>query len=103
DVLILTYVDGKPRIQVQDALPTVKLSPRVRVEPLERAIPTIPYSAIRQFLTRPRVVTREELEQAPYVVSAQSEHLIGSPGYPVFVRGLGDTDLTNFHVVRLGA
>ncbi|MGE0079802.1 MAG: LysM peptidoglycan-binding domain-containing protein [Thiohalomonadaceae bacterium] len=111
DVLVLSYVDGKPRIQVQGGvrdglpptdLPVVKLSPRVRVEPLERAIPTIPYDAISQFLIRPRVVTLEELERAPYVVSAQAEHLIGSPGYPVFVRGLGETDLKNFNVVRLG-
>ncbi|MFA5530006.1 MAG: LysM domain-containing protein [Thiohalomonadaceae bacterium] len=107
DVLILSYVDGKPRIRVQDdlpptTLPTVKLSPRVRVEPLARAIPTIPYDTISQFLVRPRVVTREELERAPYVVSAQAEHLIGSPGYPVFVRGLGETEVKLFNVVRLG-
>jgi hypothetical protein len=106
DVLTLTYVDGEPRIQVQgdtaSRLPVVKLSPRVRVEPLERAIPTIPYDAISQFLTRPRVVTPEEMRRAPYVVSAQDEHLIGAPGYPVYVRGVQDKDLQDYVVVRLG-
>jgi hypothetical protein len=110
DVLTLTYVDGKPVVQVQDGvagvppttLPTVKLSPRVRVEPLERAIPTIPYDAISQFLSRPRVVTPEELRRAPYMISAQEEHLIGGPGYPVYVRGLNGGDVKDFVVVRLG-
>lgn len=110
DVLVLTYVDGQPRLQVQDGvdglppttLPTVKLSPRVRVEPLARAIPTISYDAISQFLSRPRVVTREELERAPYVAAVQDEHLIAGPGYPVYVRGLNASDVTDFAVVRLG-
>ena len=59
DVLSLVYIDGRPTLQVQRAepvRPTVNLSPRVRVEELDRAIPAIPLDVIRPFLQRPRVV-----------------------------------------------
>lgn len=113
DILILAYKDGRPVIQVHRGgvissttprgIPEVRLSPQVRVEGLERAIPTIPIDAIRPFLTRPRVVTEKELEAAPYIISSVDKHLIAGPGHRVYVRGLTDADLTDYVVVRPGA
>jgi hypothetical protein len=112
DVLVLSYRGGQPVIEVQrggvvsrpapGGMPEVRLSPKVRVEGLDRPIHTIPISAIRPFLTRPRVVTQHELDAAPYIVSSVDKHLIASPGHRVYVRGLTDADLVDYMVVRAG-
>ncbi len=108
DVLTLVYIEGRPVIQVQrnvkqqTKLPEVRLSPKVREESLNQAIPTIPIDAIKQFLTRPRVVTENELEAAPYIVSSSDRHLIAGPGNRVYVRGLKDVQQAEYAVVRPG-
>jgi hypothetical protein len=86
DVIVLYYVDGKPYLTLEGVagvvppkeIETVKLSPKVRYESLEKAIDTIPRSAIGPFLYRPRVVSKEEIDNAPYIVSSYEEHLISS-------------------------
>ncbi|WP_127478716.1 LysM peptidoglycan-binding domain-containing protein [Sulfurivermis fontis] len=111
DILILAYKDGRPIIQIHrggkisttaPGRPEVRLSPKVRVEGLDRPIPTIPMDAIRPFLSRPRVVTQEELEAAPYIVSSVDRHLVAGPGHRIYVRGLSDANLTEYMVVRPG-
>ncbi len=114
DILILTYgADGQPMItltrpgevvteQVDAGVPVVKLRPEMRVEDLASAIPTIPSDAIRAFLNRPRVLSEEELELAPYIVSSPDEHLIIGAGNRIYVRNLQRTDLSTYLVVRPG-
>jgi hypothetical protein len=92
DVLTLYYVNGRPFVQVSDG-PRVgggmtKLSPQVRVEGLDRDDDRLPIEAIQQFITRPRVVSKEELDKAPYVLSAQDDRLIYGSGDRVYVRSL---------------
>lgn len=111
DILILAYKDGRPILQIHrggkisttaPGRPEVRLAPKVRVEGLDRPIPTIPMDAIRPFLSRPRVVTQEELEAAPYIVSSVDRHLVVGPGQRIYVRGLSDANLTEYMVVRPG-
>jgi hypothetical protein len=91
DVLTLYYVDGKPYIQIGDGPRvsgnTTKLSPQTRVEALDGHDNRLPIQAIQQFITRPRVVSKEELDQAPYVLDAQDDRLIYGSGDRVYVRG----------------
>ena len=86
--LVGTYVDGKPRISM--ARGDGKLSPRIREESLESAIPTIPLDAIQQFLTKPLVVDEGELEKAPYIVQNADEHVVAGGGDRTYVRGIDD-------------
>ncbi len=115
DVITLSYRDGVPELSLErghnDALPdtssgnrnsapelspgrgdrrgaTVRLSPQVRSEPLEQAIPTIPPDAIQQFLTQTRPVALEEMENAPYVVASADEHLISGAGSKIYARAI---------------
>lgn len=102
DELRLIYVDGKPQLTV--GRPSdLRLSPQVRVSPLEQAIPVIPMNAVRQFLTRPRVVNAGELESAPYVVDFAEEHVVGGAGDRVYVRGLGENAGDGYMMFRPGA
>lgn len=102
DVIILTYVEGKPVLTVQRGVPTVKLSPHARPSKLEEAIPTIPLDAIKQFLQHPRVITKHELDDAPYIVASEEGRLISGTENKIYVRGISDRNTIDFSVLRPG-
>jgi hypothetical protein len=102
DVLDLSLEGGRPAIRVTRGRPIVKLSPRVREEPLVQPIPTIPMDAIQQFLTRHRVVGPGELEAAPYVVAQADGRLISATADRVYVRGVAAEIGQRYGVVRDG-
>jgi hypothetical protein len=85
DVLSLIYIDGKPRLVVNRG--DVKLSPQMRTSPLGAAIPAIPLDAISAFLSRSRVVEKETLAEAPYVLAGASGRIISSAGDRIYARG----------------
>lgn len=102
DILTLVYVDGKPQLRMSRGYPTVDMSPQIRVESLENAIPTIPLDIIRPFLTRAIVVDAEELDKAPYVVSSAGEHVITGVSDRVYARGIKDKNESVFDIYRPG-
>lgn len=102
DRLSLVYRDGRPMLEINRGKRTVKLSPQVREETLENAIPTIPMSEIRPFLTKPRVVGAEVMNSAPYIVASAEERLISGAGDTVYARGLSDDKTRDFSVFRGG-
>ena len=93
DVLKLTWEDGKPRLsRATTSRPddgVIKLSPRVRSEPLDTPIPTIPLDAIQSFLSNNRIVADGVLEDAPYVIEGSDRRVISGSGDRVYVRGEG--------------
>ena len=101
DIIELIYVDGKPRLSLQRGS-LVKLSPRVREDELDSAIPAIPISAIQQFLSRPYVLDSAALEESPYIVSFGEDHILGSSNVKAYVRSLMDEQAIHFDVVRPG-
>ena len=111
DVVVLHYVEGKPFLTLEGAggvlpppkgIETVKLSPKIYKTSLEKAITTIPRSAIDAFLYAHRVVSEGELEAAPYIATTYEQHLIAGPGHKIYVRGLSEPKVTGFQVVRPG-
>ena len=102
DILTLVYVDGKPQIKMTRGYPTVTMSPQVREESLEKAIPTIPLDAIQQFLTRAIVVGEDELETAPYVVQSAGEHVVTGVGDRVYARGIETKDHPTYDIFEPG-
>jgi len=115
DILTLVYVNGRPQILVNDAQHksvvahaktnnsrVKKLSPTIRTTPLKASIPSIPSDAIRQFLTKPRVVTQEQLDNAPYIVGSDEHHLILGVGSRVYIRGELDKERVRFSVFNPG-
>ncbi len=103
DLISLVYVDGQPQLRLQrGGHPTIKLSPTAREERLDRAIPTIPIDAIKQFLTQPQVVEVGELDKAPYVVESADEHLVVGAGDRIYVRGISDSSTSRYSVYHPG-
>jgi hypothetical protein len=85
DVISLVYIDGKPHLVV-DAGPPADVGPRMREESAEDAIPPVPLSRIRQFLTRQRVVSDEEIEAAPYIAAFEENSVVSTDGRIAFAR-----------------
>jgi hypothetical protein len=103
DVISLTYdANGKPVLSIKRGRQTVKLSPGVRATKLDRAIPTIPLDAIRQFLSRPLVISQQELDEAAYVVATADEHVVAGAGDRLYVRGIKDDKQTKFSLFQPG-
>ncbi len=93
DTIVLGYTDGRPYLALQrggdrGTATMEKLQPRVRATPIERPIPIIHYETIRQFLTSPKVISKAEIDAAPYIVSLTHNRLVGGTGDTIYVRGL---------------
>jgi hypothetical protein len=102
DVLQLSYRNGEPRISLRRGIRTVKLSPRIRVTPLKEPVPTIPVSVIRPFLARAYVLTKAEIDAAPYVVDFADEHILGGLHNVAYVRSISAPAGSRFDIVRPG-
>ncbi len=117
DILTLTYVNGVPQIQLarpaegvirresQDTSgrKVVKLTPTIHRQTLNEAIHSIPADAVRQFLTRPRVVTESEWANAPYIVGSDDDHLILGANNKIYIRGELDKERSRYSIFREGS
>jgi len=102
DVLALAYgADGRPQVQLVEGGPA-RLDPRLRSSPLDGAIPTIPYSAIAAFLSRPAVMSIDQVRHAPHVVIFREEHQAGGTGQEFYVSDLNAAPNARFTVMHVG-
>jgi hypothetical protein len=107
ETLLLVYKNRRPQIVPSGALASEhaaeKLEPQIREIPLEAAIPTIPIDAIREFLRGPRVVSKEEINAAPYVVDFNEEVIEGKSGFKAYIKNVQQPVLSGYEVVRVGS
>lgn len=104
DILNLVYINGQPRIRLSrgGGHRNGKLQPRIRESRYDEAIYVIPVNAIRQFLSKPKIVEVGQLENAPYVVDFADDHILGGAGDRIYVRGIADDAFDGYHVFRSG-
>jgi len=107
DTLALAYgANGSPQVSVAQAgaarLESVRLDPRLRSTPLDAAIPTIPYASIQGFLSHPRLLTRDQIRTAPYVLAFRDMHQVGGSGIEVYVANLSAEQNARYAVMRVG-
>lgn len=100
DVLRLIYVDGQPRIVLDKGV--IKLSPQIRSVSHEDAITSIPLDAVREFFTKNRVVTQEELEAAPYMLSGPEGRIMVGAGDTLYARGPFERGVNVYQIFREG-
>ncbi len=81
----------------------VKLEPRVRVETLETAVPSIPGSAIGPFLSQPLVIEENGLDGAPTILATEESRVIVGQGDLAYADRIGDNEGVNWQVFRPGA
>ena len=89
DVLVLTYVNGQPRLTLEKGRQgDVRLSPQVRMSDIDKAISSIPAKAIEPFLYRPLVVNEEEFLTSPRLVAGPEERLAFGSGDRIYTNGV---------------
>ncbi len=87
DTLALTWVAGQPRVTLASGGAT-RMSPRVRENALTDAIRAIPYDRVAAFMSRPGVLSADQVKGAPYVAYGRDDRLISSVGNDIYVRRL---------------
>ncbi len=78
----------------------LRLSPQIREEPLETAIPTIPGDAIQQFLVYPHVAEESIVTDAPYVLGNFEGRLASATGHQIYVRGGINKNQSQYGIFR---
>jgi hypothetical protein len=73
----------------------------LRSVPLEGPIATIPYSLIAAFLSRPGVLSGDEVKAAPYVMALPDDHQIAGSGHDLYVRKLDGEAGTRYSVMHV--
>ncbi|TSE18415.1 spore coat assembly protein SafA [Tepidimonas alkaliphilus] len=87
-VLVLTRAGDRARLELAgDEPPLVKLSPRVRAEALDEAIPALPPQVIEPFLADVAVVDPQAHAQAPRLVAGPEQRVLLARGDRAYARG----------------
>jgi hypothetical protein len=100
--------NGQPPTETAEALPAMPaggmgdLRPHARVQRLDQAIYSIPLGDIKQFLHGPRLIGEDELDDAPYIVDFQTDHLLAATDDIAYAMDVEKRDLTRYQVVRKG-
>lgn len=96
--LYLDTSNGRARLSMRPGgdLPTVRVSPRTRIENLaSSALPTLKSSLIEPFLAEPLIVDEQGLSAAPRIVAAQDSRVLLTRGDRAYARGNPGTELTD--------
>lgn len=92
DTLRLVYIEGHPQLVLQRGAEVqrggeVRLEPRVRSEPLAAAVTTIPYETIAAFMSKPSVLSTEDIKGAAYLLASLNNHAAIAEGNTIYARG----------------
>ena len=93
DVLVLTFIDGRPVLRKLRQGGREKLSPKARANALLNAIPSIDPSAIQAYLRAPLVTDENELATAPYIVDGFDNRLLLGQYSQFYARGFNQTEV----------
>jgi hypothetical protein len=103
DTLRLAYgADGTAQIQLTRGS-AARLEPLLRSSPLDGPIATIPYSAIAAFLSKPGVISKDEVKTAPYVLALRNEHVIAGAGFDLYVKKLTAAVGERYNIMHVDA
>jgi len=103
DTLRLVYINGRPTLMLQRG-DAARVLPRVRSQPLEGAVTTIPYATVAAFMSKPTVLAEEQIKGAPYVLATRDMHVAMADGDTLYARGFkAPAEVgTHYNVVRVG-
>ena len=103
DTLRLVYDgEGHPQIRVERG-EAVRLSPQVRSTPLDESIPAIPFDVVAAFMSKPTVVSAEDVKGLPYVVGIGDTRPVAGVGDVLYARGLDGVEPgIRYNLVHIG-
>lgn len=101
DVLSLRWEGGRPRLALASR-GDVTLSPSVRSQPLDTAIPPVPRDQIDPFLRNNRILEAGVFPDLPYVIAGDAQRIISGLGDRIYVRGPVASGDQVFGIIRQG-
>jgi len=108
DVVVLDRSTGQPRLTLERAAggggsDPNRLSPRVRVAPLEaNAIPSIPPGDVEPYLTKPLITGEDGLPGAGKIVGARDPRVVRGSGDAVYAVNVDQKSGTEWYIYRPG-
>jgi len=102
DVLALRWEGGRPRLGLSSR-GGLKLSPNVRSQSLDTAIPPIPRDQIDPFLRNNRILESGAFSGLPYVIAGDAQRIISGLGDRIYVRGPVASGDQVFGIIREGS
>ena len=107
DRLVLRYDENGPYLEhlssrERAARKTVKMTPAVYIEQLDRAIPAIPPGVIMPFLMDPRIVEEGGLNDTAYITEGVEGNILLGQLSEVYARKVDGAPGTKYKVLRMG-
>ncbi|MDD2892469.1 MAG: LysM peptidoglycan-binding domain-containing protein [Halothiobacillaceae bacterium] len=88
DQLEIVTINGQQRLSKKHpGEKGEKIVPHVRISPLDKAIPTLPFDMLRGFLSYPQIIEVPILNDAPRVVGSPSDRLVLGAGDRFYAYG----------------
>ncbi len=102
EVIVLDRSAREVQLRLKQ-LETVKLSPKVRVEPLAaKPVPTISPAAIEPFLSKPLIVGQDELASAARIIATPDNRVALGAGDIAYAEGLSKEQGLAWQIFRRG-
>ena len=107
DVIYLTFdAYGNPMLSMNAGGgaggENVRLQPRVRVDSLAQAIPSIPSKVIAPFLSLPLVIEEGALANAPRIIATEDDRVVIGAGNIAYALGLQESQGVKWQIYRPG-
>lgn len=105
DVIMLYYVNGKPRLRIGKSISrggNSRLEPKIYSEAVQQVVPSIPSNLIEPFISRPLVIEPGADENDPRIVAAQEDRMLMGAGDTAFASGIPDASVVKWNVFRKG-
>lgn len=102
DVIVLDQAGGETRLRLLK-IEAVTLAPQVRASQLApQPVPTIPFSDIEPFLSKPLVIAQNEFASAPRIVRPKEGRVALGAGDTAYVQGITKDRGDYWHLFRPG-
>ncbi|WP_434777037.1 LysM peptidoglycan-binding domain-containing protein [Neisseria sp. Ec49-e6-T10] len=88
--LVLTYIDGQPRLGVEGGFRNGRqiLSPQIRLEDSGQPVSGISLDVLKKFFSRPQIISQAEFERLPRIVAGPDTRVILDIGNRIYARGV---------------
>ena len=95
--------DGRTALQLTRG-PAARLQPLLRSTPLgdDGPIPTIPYEAIRAFLSKPGIIAEKDAKAAPYILGVRDGHIMAGTDDDIYLRQFKGAVGERYNVMHIG-
>ncbi len=99
DIVVLDLSGSQPQLRIGRPL---ALQPQVYSEAERQEIPSIPAAVIEPFISRPLVVSEDELKDAPRILAGPEDRFFIGGGDKAYVSGITDDRVIRWSVYRPG-